>query len=251
MNEELSERERSILDFLMDEGSLSVSRLSASLGVSTVTVRADLKNLEELGFLERTHGGAVPSFHVSILERLRERRVEKNRIARAAAALVTDGDRIMIEAGTTTALVVRFLTGKRDLHVVTNSALVLTYARCLPGLSVTVTGGEYRRLTESMVGPVALDAIERHNVRLAFVGTDGLSLKRGMTTHLVEGAEIVKAMVARAEISILLADSSKYGRAGFVSVLPLSGVDRVVMDDGLPPTAAEELRAVGIDLILV
>jgi DeoR family galactitol utilization operon repressor len=72
-----------------------------------------------------------------------------------------------------------------------------------------------------------------------------------MTTHLVEGAEIVKAMVAHAELSILLADSSKYGRAGFVFVLPLSGVHRLVMDDGLAPAAAEELRASGIDLMLV
>ncbi len=251
MNEELSSRERAILDILMDEGTLSVSKLSTALGVSAVTVRSDLKNLEELGFLERTHGGAAPSFHSSILERMRERTAEKNRVAKAAASLVTDGDRIMIEAGTTTAMIVRYLSGKRDIHVVTNSTLVLTYARRLPGLVVTVTGGEYRRMTESLVGPVALAAIERHNVRLAFVGTDGLSLARGMTTHLVEGAEIVKAMVARAEQSILLADSSKYGRAGFVAVLPISGVNRVIMDDGLAKPAAEELRGAGVDLTLV
>ena len=83
------------------------------------------------------------------------------------------------------------------------------------------------------------------------MGTDGLTLERGMTTHLVEGAEIVKAMVARAEVSVLVADSSKYGRAGFVSVLPISDMDRVIMDEGLPPTAAQELRAAEINLALV
>jgi DeoR family galactitol utilization operon repressor len=114
-----------------------------------------------------------------------------------------------------------------------------------------MVGGEYRRLTESLVGPLALDAISRYNVRLAFVGTDGLSVERGMTTHLAEGAEIVKAMVGRAEISVLLADSSKYGRSGFVSVLPLSSVDTVITDDGLQPVAADELRAAAIDLRLV
>lgn len=251
MTGSLSERERLILDCLADEGSISVARLSERLGVSAVTVRADLKNLEEQGWLDRTHGGASPSFHAGIMERLRERNEEKIRIARAAAALVQDGDRIMIEAGTTTAMIVRFLGGKRDVHVVTNSTLALTWARGNPALSVTVTGGEYRRLTESLVGPIALAAIERHNVRLAFVGTDGLTVERGMTTHLVEGAEIVKAMAARAETSVLLADSSKYGKAGFVTVLPLSGVDRVVMDDALAPEAAAELRAAGIELSLV
>ncbi|MFH2113201.1 MAG: DeoR/GlpR family DNA-binding transcription regulator, partial [Spirochaetota bacterium] len=210
-----------------------------------------LKNLEELGYLERTHGGATPSFHSNVLERLRERPAEKSRIAKAAAAMVHDGDRIMIEAGTTTALVMKHLAGKRDVHIVTNSALVLTWARSNPSMSITMVGGEYRRLTESFVGPLALDAIARYNVRLAFVGTDGLSLGQGMTTHLVEGAEIVKAMVSRAQSAVLLADSSKYGRSGFVSVLPLSGVDIVIMDDGLPAQAADELRAASIDLMLV
>jgi DeoR family transcriptional regulator, galactitol utilization operon repressor len=251
LNDALSERERKIIDSLADEGSLSVTRLAESLGVSVVTIRTDLKNLEDLGYLERTHGGATPSFHSNVLDRLRERPAEKARIAKAAAAMVHDGDRIMIEAGTTTALVMRHLGGRRDVHIVTNSALVLTWARSNPSLSVTVVGGEYRRLTESLVGPLALDAIGRYNVRLAFVGTDGLSVERGMTTHLAEGAEIVKAMVSRAEISVLLADSSKYGRSGFVSVLPLSGVDTVIMDDGLPPSAADELRAASVDLRLV
>jgi DeoR family galactitol utilization operon repressor len=228
-----------------------VTRLAERLGVSVVTVRTDLSHLEEQGWLERTHGGATPSFHASIMERLRDRNAEKTRIARAAAALVRDGDHIMLEAGTTTALVVRQLLGKRDVHIVTNSALVLSWARSNPALSVTITGGEYRRLTESLVGPLALEAISRHNVRLAFVGTDGFSLERGMTARLAEGAEIVKAMVARAETSVLLADSSKYGKAGFVSVLPLAGVNRVVMDDALAPEAAAELRAASIDLTLV
>jgi DeoR family transcriptional regulator, galactitol utilization operon repressor len=251
MNEVLSDRERQILAFLAEEGTLSVSRLSDVLNVSAVTIRTDLKNLEGLGYLERTHGGATPSFHTNILERLNERSVEKSRIAKAAAAMVRDGDRIMIEAGTTTAMIMKQLSGKRDLHIVTNSTLVLTWARSLPSVSLTVVGGEYRRLTESMVGPLALEAIRRFNVRLAFVGTDGLSAERGMTTHLAEGAEIVKAMVARAETSVLLADSSKYGRSGFVSVLPLSGVDIMIIDDGLTEPAAEELRAASVDLRLV
>ncbi len=251
MNRTLSERERAILDHLAEEGSLSVTRLARELGISAVTVRADLKNLEGLGYLERTHGGASPAYHANVQARLRERVAQKNRIARAAAALVREGDRIMVEAGTTTALIVRYLVGKRDIHIVTNSCLALNYARQNPALSVTVTGGEYRRLTESLVGPVALDAIERHNVRLAFVGTDGLTLDRGMTTHIVEGAEIVKAMVSRAEKSILVVDSSKYGKSGFVSVLPITGVDRVITDDGLPGEAAAEIRALAVDLLIV
>ncbi|GAB1483945.1 hypothetical protein MASR2M78_27620 [Treponema sp.] len=107
--------------------------------------------------------------HRDILERQRERLEEKNAIARAAADLVHDGDVIMIEAGTTTALIAKHLSGKRDVHIVTNSTLVFAYARLNPSLQITMTGGEFRRATESLVGPVALETIARLNVRLAFV----------------------------------------------------------------------------------
>jgi DeoR family galactitol utilization operon repressor len=162
---------------------------------------------------------------------------------------VRDGDRIMIEAGTTTALIVRHLIGKRDVQVVTNSTLVFAYARLNPALSITLTGGVFRRETESMVGPVALRAIGDFNVRLAFVGTDGFSLERGMTTQLVEGAEIVKAMRGRAEATWLVADSTKYGKTGFVSVLPLSAVDGIITDDGLDGEALSALNDASLRLM--
>ena len=139
----------------------------------------------------------------------------------------------MIEAGTTTALLVRYLIGKRGVQVVTNSTLVFSYARLNPTLQITLTGGEFRRETESMVGPVALRTIAGLNVRLAFVGTDGFSLEKGMTTQLVEGAEIVKAMRERAEETLLVADSSKWGKTGFVNVLPLDAVSGIITDAGL------------------
>ena len=188
------DRERTILKLLSERGSLSVSLLSRDLDVSEVTVRSDLKELEEKGYLIRSRGGAYPALHQSIVERQQQNIEKKSRIARAAALLVRDGDRIMIEAGTTTALIVRYLIGKRDIQVVTNSTLVFSYARLNPALQITLTGGEFRRETESMVGPVALRTIAGLNVRLAFVGTDGFSTEKGLTTQLVDGAEIVKAM---------------------------------------------------------
>jgi len=96
------------------------------------------------------------------------------------------------------------------------------------------------------VGPVALRTLAGLNVRLAFVGTDGFTLEKGMTTQLVEGAEIVKAMSAAAEQTLLLADSTKYGKSGFVNVLPLSKVDGVITDTGLEARAARELEEASI-----
>lgn len=243
---ELSERERSILGKLSEQGTVSVSALAQDLGLSEVTIRSHLKELEEKGWLNRTRGGAAPAMHRDILERQRERVEAKNIIARAAAELVRDGDVIMIEAGTTTSLIAKHLSGKRDVHIVTNSTLVFAYARLNPALQITMTGGEFRRPTESLVGPVALETIGRLNVRLAFVGTDGFSLARGMTTHLVEGAEIVKAMKAHAETTVLVADSSKYGKIGFASVLPLAKVDLIITDDELDSEAIRELAEASV-----
>jgi DeoR family galactitol utilization operon repressor len=243
---ELNTRERAIIDKLSEDGAVSVTGLAKELGYSEVTIRGDLKLLEEKGWISRTRGGAAPALHRSILERQRVFPERKNAIARAAAELVNDGDVIMIEAGTTTALIARHLAGKRDIHIVTNSTLVFSYGRANPNLQITMTGGEFRRPTESLVGPVALETISRFNVRLAFVGTDGFTLERGMTTHLVEGAEIVKAMKARAATTILTADSSKYGRTGFVSVLPLSAVDFILTDSDLAADAVSELETADI-----
>jgi DeoR family galactitol utilization operon repressor len=248
---ELKERERLILDRLSGDGSVSVSDLARDLGLSEVTIRGDLRVLEDKGWINRRRGGAAPALHWDILERQKIYSAQKNAIARAAAEMVRDGDVIMIEAGTTTALIARYLAGKRDIHIVTNSTLVFSYARMNPNLQITMTGGEFRRPTESMVGPIALETISRVNVRLAFVGTDGFTLDRGMTTHLMEGAEIVKAMKAHAQTTLLLADSSKYGRIGFSSVLPLSAMDMILTDSGLGEQADTELREAGINITMV
>ncbi len=248
MQYELNEREQAMVALISERGSLSVVDLSEKFGISTVTVRSDLKSLEARGLLTRTRGGAVPALHRGILERQSERMEEKIRIAKAAVELVKDGDVIMIEAGTTTALIARYLTGMRDVHIVTNSTLAFGYARMNPALQVTMTGGEFRRPTESLVGPLALETIARLNVRWAFVGTDGFSLARGMTTHLVEGAEIVRAMKAHADTTVLVADASKYGRVGFAHVLPLSAVDRIVTDSSLDAQALRELNDADLDV---
>jgi DeoR family galactitol utilization operon repressor len=246
MVSELNEREKIILDKLSEDGSVLVADLAKDMSLSEVTIRNDLKNLELKGWINRVRGGAAPSYHQEILVRQKINIEEKNAIAKAAAELVRDGDVIMIEAGTTTALIAKYLSGKRDVHVVTNSTLVFSYARMNPNLQITMTGGDFRRSTESLVGPIALQTLDRLNVKIAFVGTDGFTLERGMTTHIMEGAEIVKMMKNHAETTILVADFSKFGRIGFSGVLPLSDIDLILTDERLPKDAAQELLEAGI-----
>jgi DeoR family galactitol utilization operon repressor len=246
---QMSEREKEIVRLLAGDPGISVTHLSELLNVSVVTIRSDLTDLEQKGILVRTRGGAAPAYHPHVLERQSLNVEAKSRIAQAAAAMVNDGDTIMIEAGTTTALVARHLLGKRFVNIVTNSTLILPFARTNPGIHLTVVGGEFRPASESMVGPLALAELERFHVRLAFVGTDGFSLDGGLTTHLVEGAEIVRRMAERSETVVLVADSSKYGKVGFVRVLPVEGVHLLVTDTGLEERAERELAAVGLQVI--
>jgi DeoR family galactitol utilization operon repressor len=240
---EATEREHYIIDSLLEKGSISVADLSRSLDVSEVTIRSDLNALEKRGVLSRVHGGAVPSIHPHILERQNLRTEEKLAIARAAAALVEDGDTIMVEAGTTPALLCRFLGGKRDVHVITNSVLAFTAAKTNRDLKITLAGGEFRAATESFVGPIARETIQRFNVRFAFIGSDGFSAARGITTRLLEGGEIIKVMKDKARETVLLADSTKFGQAGLATILPLSGLDAIITDAHIPANAAAAIKS--------
>lgn len=242
----LSERRRQVLSMLAEDVGISVAEMSNRLDVSEVTIRNDLKSLEERGYVLRTGGGVLPTLHQNVFERLKTQTEKKNRIAKTAAGLVEDGDTIMIEAGTTTALVAKYLLGKRDVHVVTTSTLIVPYARINAGLHLTVTGGDFRPLTESFVGPIALTQLEQFHVRMAFVGTDGFTIEKGLTTHLIEGAEIVRKMAAQARETILVADSGKYGKTGFVKVLPINGISRMITDTDLDSDQIERIQALGV-----
>jgi len=244
-------RHKRILEILSENASTGVSSISTSLGVSQVTIRNDLKSLSAKGLVHRNHGGASPTLHPSILERQGQRLHTKIAIAKAAAAMVQDGDTIMIDAGTTTALIVKHLLGKRDVRLVTSNLLALTYARMIPTLHITLVGGEYRAETESLVGPMALRALQEYHVKLAFIGTDGFSLENGTTTHLVEGAEVVKTLNKQSDKTVLLADSSKYGKTGFARILPLESVDHIISDGDLPSSITTQLKKKNLELTLV
>jgi len=236
---------------LSNDAGTSVSHLSKVLEVSAVTIRSDLTALAEKGLIVRTKGGAFPAFHPGIFERQKQMLEEKKRVAKAAAGLVRDGDKLMIVAGTTVSLIVQYLLGKRDVHVVTNSTLVLPHGRINPSLHLTFVGGEFRPAAEAMVGAIALRELEQFHVGMAFVGTDGFSLEHGVTAHSVELAEVVKQTAECADEIVLVADSSKYGKAGFAHILPLNKVSRVITDDGLSEEDRKTLTDAGIELQVV
>ena len=242
MTLERVDRQGAILARLAGDGVLAVGSLASELGVSEVTIRADLQALEDQGLLVRTRGGARSSTLKHILQRQKINVEEKERIAAAAAGLVADDDTVMVEAGTTAALIVRFLAGRKGVQIVTNSTLVFSNARLNPALNIILTGGVFRRDSESLVGPIAERSIEDFNTRLAFLGTDGFSAERGLTTRFVEGGQVATVMRDRAAETWLVADSSKFGHAGFVSFMPLSGITGIITDSQISEEAVQSLK---------
>ncbi len=247
----LQARENEVLKLLADDDSLTVSRLARSIGVSEVTIRKTLERLEHKGVLIRSHGGAIPAFHPEILVRQSSCLEEKQRIAKAAAALISDGDTVMLNSSTTGVLIARYLLGKRGVRIVTNSTLVLPFARMNPLLQVTLIGAEFRPATEALVGPLAIETLDHYHAKFAFIGTAGFSVEHGVTAHVAEEAAVVKKLTERSETTILVADSTKYGRTGFVCFLQMRDVDRVITDAGLRAEAKAELEEAGVEVSLV
>ena len=245
------ERKRQILALLMESPTLSVAELSGRFNVSEVTIRNDLKDLAAQGLVVRHHGGGLPAFHAHVLERQRTRIEEKTRIARAAAELIADSDDVMLTAGTTTSLIPRFLLGRRDVKIVTNSTLLLPYVRNNPGVQVTLTGGEFKPALEAMTGPATLRELQKYHVDKAFLGSDGISLAKGITADNAEIAEICRLMSEQAQQTIVLADSSKLGRAGFAHIMDATRIDILITDEHVAKAEVSRLRNKGIEVRLV
>lgn len=246
----VAERRQYILAQLMEQGSVTVSGLSEELGVTSVTARADLAALEQEGMLVRTHGGATPAHHPKIFERLQSGRQRKEKIARAAAEMIQDGDTVIISAGTTAAMIPKYLLGRRDVHIVTNNTLLLNFARNNPQLRITLIGGEFRASEEGMVGPMALAALDQFHVSKAFIGIDGASAKQGFTAHFLESAVLVRKMAEQADQVIAIGHSSKFGKHGFARILPFGGVDVLVTDSGLDRKFQAKLSEAGVNVLM-
>lgn len=249
MSKTFAERRKAILEMLSEDSSISVADFAKRLGVSVVTTRADLASLEEEGMLLRTHGGAMPAFHPQILERMRQDKDRKAAIAKAAAEKIQDGETVIISAGTTTALIAKYLLGRRNVHIVTNNTLLLTYARTNPQLRVTLVGGEFRSSEEGIVGPMALQSLDTFHVSKAFIGIDGASVQQGFTANSVESADLVRKMAGQADQVFAISDSSKFGNAGFARILPFESVQVLVTDSFLQSEFEQKLIEANVKIV--
>jgi DeoR family fructose operon transcriptional repressor len=243
------ERQQAIVAQARAEGRVDVASLAAELEVTTETVRRDLTTLERQGLLRRVHGGAIPverlGFEPGLASRDTVMVAEKERIAKAALAYLPAEGAILLDAGTTTARLAEVLPTERELTVVTNAlpiALTLSVRR---NLTVLIVGGRIRGRTLAAVDAPALDMLRDLYVDVAFLGTNGVSVERGLTTPDPAEAAVKRAMVQAAPRRVLLADHTKIGPAQLARFGAVGDLDVLVTDTGLDERIAAELEAAG------
>lgn len=250
----LQERRSKIIDKIQQENVVKVSELMEEFGVSIETIRRDLEYLEKHDYLKRVYGGAV--LHgLNTQEPAFERReiaheTEKKAIAVKAATLVEDGDTIFVDVGTTTLETVRQLKGKKNLTVITNSTLAAQVAVENPGSRVILLGGEIRRGDLSVSGYLCDNSLENFYANKALVGAGGVTPESGITDYHLAEANTRRMMIAHADQVILVADASKFGVVAMNRVCPLSSVQALVTDPGLPADEVEMYRSQGLQVLI-
>lgn len=244
-----AERQQRIVEQARADGRVEVASVAAALGVTPETVRRDLTILERHGVLRRVHGGAIPLENLGFEPRLAVRQerytAEKERIAkRALDELPTEGT-VLIDAGSTTQILAESLPYDRELTVVTNSVPVAAAVAGRDNLTLYVVGGRVRGRTMAAVGEWATHALAGVAVDVAFLGTNGLSVRRGLTTPDQDEAASKRAMAAASRRVVALCDHSKIGTDHFAQFAMLADVDTVITDTQLDDETAAEIEAAG------
>lgn len=252
------ERQNRIVERISDQGRISVPDICEMFGVSEMTARRDLNELDRQGLLRRTHGGAVAnlgrSYEPPFQIRSTKNNPAKTAIGMKAAELIDDGDSVALDVGTTTLEIVPGLVGKRNLTIVTSCLQIAVRIVDLISLEIDarliLAGGIVRPRELSMIGSLPQRVFEDLHVDKAFIGVGGISLEDGLTEYNMEDTQIKQVLIRSAREKIIVADGSKFGVTTFVSVAPLLNVDKIVTDKSAPADMVEEIRKIGVDVLI-
>lgn len=250
-----AERHRFILEELEKAGFVTVSDLAKAMDVTMVTVRKDLKVLEDKGLLYRSHGSATSvspyvsdrSVHVKKLEQVEE----KSKIAEKALAFIEDQEAIIIGSGTTVVALAQAIPRNKPLTVLTAAMNVTLALMDMQDVELVQLGGVVRKSSSSVVGHYAEEMLQSFACSKLFLSVDGISLEHGLTTSNMMEAHLNAQMIRSVQKTIILADSRKFGRKGFGKICELEDIDVIITDSGIPEIYREKLEEKGIELVVV
>jgi DeoR/GlpR family transcriptional regulator of sugar metabolism len=249
------ERRMQIVQLVRRNGRVLVRELSERFSTSTVTIRNDLNDLHRRGLIVRYRGGAVHSesgaVESSLSERLRAHAAEKRRIGAAAAAMVKEGETIILDSGTTTQEIARNLKGKKGLQVITNGVNVAMELLGVQGIQLVIVGGILRADSVSVVGSFAENMLEHLSADRLFLGAASCDPDFGPSTPNLEESLVNQAMVKIAREVVLVVDSTKFDKRSMSRIAPLSSIHKVITDKKITPEIEEKLRSAGCEVVLV
>jgi len=249
------ERRFQIREMLSSRRTVDASELKDLLGVTAATIRRDLATLEQEGVLIRSHGGAVSrtsstNFQPSYEALGRSNREEKQAIAREASRLVLDGDTVFLEGSTTVFELARCLQQHNRLTVVTNSPLIVCQLQRSPHVTVISTGGDLQKDVFYLSGLWAQRAISEIRIDKAMLGVSAIDPGYGISTASQAEAQIKKMIMKAAKVRIALVDHSKFGNQGFAYVAPVTDLDVLITDPGTDAAHIDQLREMGLEVIV-
>jgi DeoR family fructose operon transcriptional repressor len=244
------ERQHEILRRARAQGRVDVAALADQLDVTAETIRRDLTTLERAGVLRRVHGGAIPVERIGFEPELAARDAvltdEKDRIAKVALAELPEEGAIILDAGTTTARLAQALPVDRELTVVVNSPAIAVILGPRTNINLLLIGGRVRGKTLATVDDWAMRPLADLYVDVAFLGTNGLSVERGLTTPDPAEAAVKRAMIAAGRRTVILADHTKVGNDYLARFGSLSDVDLLITDTGLNDELVSDVEAAGV-----
>ncbi|MBE7179094.1 MAG: DeoR/GlpR transcriptional regulator [Mucilaginibacter polytrichastri] len=249
-----TERHQHILNKIASDGHINVQKLGKELEVSTVTIRKDLKLLEDKNLLFRTHGGAMLNNPYTVDKPVNEKEhmqaSEKMKIGAIGAALIQPNDSVIIASGTTVLALARQIQAKSQLTVITSALNVALELMHHPDVEVMQLGGLLRKTSSSVMGPYSENILGDFFCSKLFLGVDGIDPDFGLTTTNAMEAHLNKQMIAVSQKVIVLADSSKFGKRGFGRICGLDEVDQVITDNKIPDQVANKLESHGVQVTI-
>ena len=250
----ITERHQLILKKLKENGNVSIQELSDQIKVSGVTIRKDLKVLEEKNLLFRTRGGGSLNNPYAIERPINEKEflnaAEKQRIARAALSLIGDSDSIIIGSGSTVFELARALHPQQHLTVITPAAKVTLELSNRPNIEVLQLGGIVRQNSSSVAGSYAERILDEISCGVLFLGVDGIDLDFGCSITNLAEASLNQKMIGCSQTLVILADSTKFGRRGLGKICNFDQVEYIITDDDAHPSTVQALEEKGIKVIL-
>ncbi|PYF75586.1 DeoR/GlpR family DNA-binding transcription regulator [Pedobacter nutrimenti] len=250
----ITQRHQLILKKLGETGHVNVQELSAQMKVSEVTIRKDLKLLEDKGLLFRTHGGGSKNNPYTndkpVAEKEQLHAEEKKQLAKAAAEMIGHNDSIIIASGTTMLALARSIHPEKHLTVITSALNVALELSQHQHVDVLQLGGQLRQNSSSVMGPYAEQILKDVSCSILFLGVDGIDLETGLTTTSLMEARLNQQMIGAAQVTVVLADSSKFGKRGLGKICGLDQIHHIVTDEGISASMVEILEDRGIKVTI-